>query len=670
MPTYQHKTKDELIKELQKLQLKYDSLKVSFERDITERKQVAAAFRKLSLRQEAILAAVPEIIMEVDKNKIYTWANCPGLNFFGDDVIGKEASFYFEGDQVTYDMVKPLFNGNEDIFYVESWQRRYDGEKRLLAWWCQVLKDKEGNVTGALSSARDITERKQAERVRQESEEKYRRIFENVQDVYYETSIDGTILEISPSIGILSKGQYQMDDLTGKSMLNFYSEPKERQALLTVLQEMGAVTDFEITLKNRDGSNIPCSISSKICSDAQGRPEKIIGSMHDITDRKNATEKLKLAKEKAEASDKLKTTFLNNISHEVRTPLNGILGFAEIMSQTDLSEEEKRVSLSMLFESSDRLLNTITNYMDISLITSGTMSIYKKDFSPEQVLREIFPKNKMLCSLKNLDLSLNIPEQTEEISISSDADILRKVLIHLLSNAIKFTEKGIIKYGFTVHKTELEFFIKDTGIGIGEESLNNVFEHFVKEDRGPLKMTEGSGLGLSISKGLIELLGGKIWVESEKGKGSGFYFTIPYEKELKNHINSPVAGRKKKIVKAKSILIAEDDETNFFYLNALLKQNTSAEIIHASNGKEAIEKFQQNPDIGLILIDIKMPVMDGLEATRYIKAINPDIPVIAITAYAMAGDEARMIDAGCDYYLSKPINKKLLFEKMAEYINL
>jgi Signal transduction histidine kinase len=308
--------------------------------------------------------------------------------------------------------------------------------------------------------------------------------------------------------------------------------------------------------------------------------------------------------------------------------------------------------------------------MDISLITSGTMSVYKKDFLPERILRELYARKLIKCSARNLELLLEIPELTEKLTICSDPDILRKVLIHLLSNAIKFTEKGIIKYGFTVHKTELEFFIKDTGIGIGEESLNNVFEHFVKEDRGPLKMTEGSGLGLSISKGLIELLGGKIWVESEKGKGSGFYFTIPYEKELENHINSPVAGRKKKIVKAKSILIAEDDETNFFYLNALLKQNTSAEIIHASNGKEAIEKFHQNPDIGLILIDIKMPVMDGLEATRYIKAINPDIPVIAITAYAMAGDEARMIDAGCDYYLTKPINKKLLFEKMAEYINL
>jgi CheY-like chemotaxis protein len=276
----------------------------------------------------------------------------------------------------------------------------------------------------------------------------------------------------------------------------------------------------------------------------------------------------------------------------------------------------------------------------------------------------------MLCSLKNLDLSLNIPEQTEEISISSDADILRKIFYQLLSNAIKFTEKGSIEYGYSIHKKELEFFVKDTGIGIGKESLKNVFEHFVKEDRGPLKMTEGSGLGLSISKGFIELLGGKIRVDSEKGKGSAFYFTLPVEGGFENHPKSPAAAKQKKNVRTNSILVAEDDETNFYYLKALLKQNTSAEIIHASNGKEALEKFQQYPDIGLILMDIKMPVMDGLEATRQIKAINRNIPVIAITAYAMAGDEARIAEAGCDYYLTKPINKKLLLDKMAEYISL
>jgi CheY-like chemotaxis protein len=340
------------------------------------------------------------------------------------------------------------------------------------------------------------------------------------------------------------------------------------------------------------------------------------------------------------------------------------------MSQADLSDEEKNISLSMLFESSDRLLSTITDYMDISLITSGNMAVNKKDFVPEQIMKEFLGKYKTICSARKLELLLKMPEHSDKLSINTDPEILNKIISHLLSNAIKFTEKGSIKYGYTILENEIEFFVKDTGIGIGEGSLKNVFEHFVKEDRGSLKITEGSGLGLTISKGLVDLLGGKIRVESETGKGSAFFFTIPVEKEFENHIISSPVSKQKRNKTTSSILVAEDDETNFFYLKALLKPNTFAEIIHASNGKEAVDKFMQNSDIGLILMDIKMPVMDGLEATRQIKAINRNVPIIAITAYAMAGDENIALEAGCDYYLTKPINKKLLLDKIAEFTTI
>jgi PAS domain S-box-containing protein len=525
-------------------------------------------------------------------------------------------------------------------------------------------------IIGFQGIARDVTERKQAEKALRESEEKYRGIFENVQDVYYETLISGTILEVSPSIKILSKGQYEIEDLVGNSMIDFYAELKEREFILTELKTKGTITDFEVTFKNRDGAHVPCSISAKLVLDLNGNPKKIIGSMHDITDRKNATEALKLAKEKAEASDRLKTEFLNNISHEVRTPLNGILGFAEIAFLQELSEEEKNNSHAMLLESSERLLNTITNYMDISLITSGSMSVHNKDFFPVLFLRKIFNNYESVCSNSKLDLFLDIPGQSDDLSINSDPEIVQKILSHFLNNAVKFTKKGSIHFGFNRNEEQLEFFVKDSGIGIGLNSFNNIFDRFAKEDHGPHKVTEGSGLGLSIAKGMSEIIGGKIRVESELEIGSCFFLTIPIKKDAEISSSGSTREKARKAIPGSKILVAEDDETNFYFLNALLTMETDAKILHAANGREAIELFKANPGIKLILMDLKMPEMDGFEATRQIKLINTDVYIIAITAYAMSGDEARIMASGCDGYLSKPINKKSLLEKISEFVKI
>jgi PAS domain S-box-containing protein len=527
----------------------------------------------------------------------------------------------------------------------------------------------DNRVVGRVWSFRDVTERYNFEKSLRLSEEKYRTIFENVQDLFFETSIDGTILELSPSIDLLSRGSYKRFELIGKSMYDFYSNPIERSELLKQLKEKGNVSDFEITLINKDNSHIPCSISCKIWVDSQGRPDKLIGSMRDITDRKKASEALKLGKEKAEASDKLKTTFLNNISHEVRTPLNGILGFAEIMTHLELSEEEKADSLSILRNSSDRLLNTITNYMDISLITSGSMSVFIKEFMPVQSLRKLFENFRIICEKKNLELILEIPGNCENISVSSDQEIFQKILNHLLNNAVKFTEKGRINFGFSKIEGELEFYVKDSGAGIGKESLGIIFDNFAKEDRGPLKLTEGSGLGLSIAKGMINLLGGEIRVESEIGIGSCFSFTIPYPKETVIIPAVKSDSENKEIILEGSILVAEDDETNFFYINSLLTRGTKAKIIHARNGKEALEIFKTNPGISLILMDMKMPEIDGFEATRQIRLVNKSVFIIGITAYAMSGDEEKVLEAGCDGYLSKPIDKKSLLDKISRVIN-
>ena len=642
--------------------------------NITDRKQAEEAIAESEAKYRHLVTQSPDGIFIIDLSGKFISVNnaiCNNLKYSEEEFLSLRI----------WDIVPEIYHSTykERLMYIMK------GESPPLNAEYEVIgKDGHGysievmtspfykgkEIIGIQGIAHDITERKRAERALKDSEEKYRGIFENVQDVYYETLLDGTILEVSPSIKILSKGYYGIDDLIGKSMIGFYAEPKERDKILSDLQTKGAVTDFEVTFKNRDGSFIPCSISAKLVFDANGHPEKIIGSMHDITDRKNVTEALKLAKEKAETSDKLKTEFLNNISHEVRTPLNGILGFAEIISMHDLSEKEKNESIAMLYESSNRLLNTITNYMDISLIASGSLTVNKKDCAPAGILKRIYSNFETFCRNKHLDFILEIDDQYENFVMNSDPEVCQKIISHFIDNAIKFTEKGSVRFGFKLISGNIEFFVKDTGIGINMDSYNTIFDRFVKDSQHRYKISEGSGLGLSISLGMSEALGGKIRLDSKPGVGSCFFLTIPINTE--EEIISPDVPAKnmKDVGKGSLILIAEDEETNFYYLNALLTRETGASILHAANGREAIDLFKANRDINLILMDIKMPEIDGFEATRQIKLIDKNVPVIAITAYAMSGDEERIISAGCDGYLSKPLNRKSLLEKIAEFIKI
>ncbi|MGM0622283.1 MAG: response regulator, partial [Bacteroidota bacterium] len=394
-----------------------------------------------------------------------------------------------------------------------------------------------------------------------------------------------------------------------------------------------------------------------------GEITHFVAVKEDITERKKFIEELEIEKEKAQAADRLKTAFLNNISHEVRTPLNGILGFGEMMTETDLSEDAKEMYLKILKQSSDRLINTITDFMDISLIASGNVTVNKKNLQMSQLFSDLGELYEKHCKEKELKLELNLPQDTEKAEVVSDPELLKKVFRHLINNALKFTNEGAIKLGYMLKQNTVLCFVEDTGKGIEAEMQDLVFTHFTQEDTRIARGYEGSGLGLSISKGLVELLGGEIALKSEKGKGTTVSFTLPWvpeeiEHETPESVNQAAGGN--------VVLIAEDDSMNRLYLEIVLKSK-GIPFISVGNGHEAVEKCREHPEIGVVLMDLKMPLMDGYEATRQIKTFRPELPVIAVTAQAMTGDKQKVLNAGCDDYLAKPIKKTDLHKLINKY---
>ncbi len=375
---------------------------------------------------------------------------------------------------------------------------------------------------------------------------------------------------------------------------------------------------------------------------------------------------LMIAKEKAESSNRLKTSFLNNISHEIRTPLNGILGFGQILSEGNFLPEEKNLYLTMLNNSSDRLIDTVTNFLDISLLNSGSQDVFKKEINPEDPIITVMRKFEAACYAKNISFTTQLPSKDHSIKMLTDSDLLYKILYQLIDNAVKFTKEGTITVGYERHENEFHYFVKDSGIGITEEVRKSIFGHFIQEDSTDTRGYEGSGLGLAVAKGFVELLGGNIWLDSEKGKGSTFYFSLPgIQQATRNDVQNAISSSHTLTSKL-TLLVAEDNDINFILIKLLLKDDL-IEIFHASNGLETIELCHQHPEINLILMDLKMPEMDGFEATRQIKSFRRNLPIIAVSAYTENEVRLMAMQAGCDDFITKPINKEIIFRKLREF---
>jgi len=379
---------------------------------------------------------------------------------------------------------------------------------------------------------------------------------------------------------------------------------------------------------------------------------------------------LQKAKEKAEESDRLKSAFLANMSHEIRTPMNGILGFTGLLKDTKLSREILQEYVNIIEKSGVRLLNIINDIIDISKIESGMIDVVISETNVNEQIEYIYNFFKLEVLSKGIQFIFNNTLVQEEVIIETDKEKIYAILTNLIKNAIKFTSEGSIEFGYTKKDKYLEFFVKDTGIGINKEISEIIFERFRQSENSYTRNYQGAGLGLSISKSYVEMLGGKIWVESEEGKGSVFYFTIPYKPTQEEIIIENIDNVNELVnrIKPLKILIVDDDKTSALFVKIMV-EDISYEILQAENGIEAVNVCKNNTDIDLIFMDIQMPLMNGYEATEQIRLFNKDIIIIAQTAFGLKGDRLKAVEVGCTDYVLKPINSSLLMGLIQKYFN-
>lgn len=427
----------------------------------------------------------------------------------------------------------------------------------------------------------------------------------------------------------------------------------------------GQVWRGEAQSKRKDGSVFWESISISPLKDENGEITHFVTIKEDISIRKKMEQDLIAALDHAERSDKLKDVFLQNLSHEIRTPLNAIVGFSSLLKE-ERSELNQKEYKDIILRSSHQLLSIVSDILTVSKIQTGQEELIVKPYSINPIMENLKTLFLPKAKAKNLDFRLNIDVNANP-TILTDETKLVQILTNLLNNAIKFTHKGHIELGYSIDNTTIDFFITDTGIGISQEFHDAIFERFRQADNLVAVNYGGTGLGLSISRSFAEMLGGRISVKSALGMGATFTLHLPYKEA--EPITKKITTQPEHLSANQevSILIAEDEEFNFQLIEAFLK-GRGFTLLKARNGREAIETCKSHPEISVILMDIKMPDIDGLNALMEIRKFNPNVPAIAQTAYALEQEKQQFLSRGFNDYISKPIKRETLLEKIQNLI--
>jgi PAS domain S-box-containing protein len=529
----------------------------------------------------------------------------------------------------------------------------------------------ENKIKVIQCNIRNITTRRLSDLALRKSESHLRALVNTIPDLIWLKNTNGVYLSCNPMFerffgadenDIIGKTDYDYVDL---ELADFFRK-NDKKAM-----EAGKPTTNEewVTFADDGHRALLETIKSPIY-DSDGTVLGVLGIGRDITERKHAEMELISAKERAEESDRLKTAFLHNISHEIRTPMNAIVGFSAFLNEPDLTSDKRKDFTDIIIQSSDQLLAIIDDIIRIASIESGQEKIQESEIDINLVCKLLNEQFTPKTTDRNVQLNLKTGLPDDNAIISTDAIKLTQILTNLIGNAFKFTLRGYINFGYSVKNNLLEFYVEDSGMGIPLDMQEKIFNRFRQVETTDNRNFGGAGLGLSISKAYVKMLGGSIWVNSELGKGSVFYFTIPFKNT--NPKKNPDKLSNKDInlglYSNKTLLIAEDNDSNFMLLNEMLA-GSGINIIRAVNGVEAVKLCRSNPDIDLVLMDIKMPELDGYAATAQIKEFNPGLPIIAQTAYSTEVNKIKALECGCSDFICKPINKKMLFTKINEQLH-
>lgn len=655
---------------------------VVFVHDITNRKLAEKALKESNDRFQLAMMASNDGLFDwnLETNEIYYSPGWKKMLGYEDHELPNDFSIWAnltdpEDVKKSWELQQKLISKQIDRFVMEFKMKHKNGH------WVDILSRAEAIFNDGEKAIRivgthtNLTERKKAEDALRKNEAIQRKMVANIGDVIVIIDSEGINRYKSPNITKLFG--WKPEELVGKSTWDLLVHPDDlnfvQQAFYSLLNEKDRKTNLEFRYLCKDGTFKWIEFTGVNLihdKDING----ILGNYHDITERKKANLELVQAKEKAEESDRLKSAFLANMSHEIRTPMNGILGFTELLLDPDLNSEQKEAYINIVNQSGQRMLNTVNDIVEISKIEAGIVTIDLKEVDVQERLDELIRFFIPEATKKGLKLILKKGVSQMAAILTTDQNKLDSIFTNLIKNAIKYTPSGEINVGFSKKENNLEFYVEDTGIGIPEERQQAVFERFIQADIADKDARQGSGLGLAITKAYVEMLGGKIWVESQKGSGSTFYFTLPVTSYKKKKsvalVEKPVDNDR---IKSKDktyglkILIAEDDKPSRNYISIILN-DLSAEILEAGTGIETVELCRNTNDLDLILMDIQMPGLDGYEATRRIREFNKEVIIIAQTAYALSGDREKALGAGCNDYIAKPIKKAILQEMIQKYL--